>query len=169
MAKAARKAIGTKDLVAFADRGYYNGEQILKCERLGIIPLVPKSLTSNNRASGLFDKRDFKYIPSRDEFQCPAGQTAIRRFTTVEKGQTIHKYWSSACPRCPLKPKCTTSPYRRIARWEHEAVLDAMLEADALLLRRVTYQIFAEAWRINRDYFYAPNMHGIDWAEERSR
>ncbi|MFA5941790.1 MAG: IS1182 family transposase [Sinimarinibacterium sp.] len=145
MAKAARKAIGTKDLVAFADRGYYNGEQILKCERLGIVPLVPKSLTSNNRASGLFDKRDFKYIPSRDEFRCPAGQTAIRRFTTVEKGQTIHKYWSSACPRCPLKPKCTTSPYRRIARWEHEAVLDAMQERmdrtpDAFRIRRRTVE-----------------------------
>ena len=26
-------------------------------------------------------------------------------------------------------------------------------------------QIFDEAWRINRDYFYAPNMHGADWAE----
>jgi tricorn protease len=25
-------------------------------------------------------------------------------------------------------------------------------------------QIFDEAWRINRDYFYAPNMHGVDWA-----
>lgn len=24
-------------------------------------------------------------------------------------------------------------------------------------------QIFHEAWRINRDYFYDPNMHGIDW------
>ena len=24
-------------------------------------------------------------------------------------------------------------------------------------------QIFAEAWRINRDYFYAPNFHGADW------
>jgi tricorn protease len=30
-------------------------------------------------------------------------------------------------------------------------------------------QIFNEAWRINRDYFYAPNMHGINWAEEKSR
>ena len=25
-------------------------------------------------------------------------------------------------------------------------------------------QIFDEAWRINRDYFYATNMHGHDWA-----
>ena len=24
-------------------------------------------------------------------------------------------------------------------------------------------QIFNEAWRINRDYFYDPNMHGADW------
>jgi tricorn protease len=24
-------------------------------------------------------------------------------------------------------------------------------------------QILREAWRINRDYFYAPNMHGTDW------
>ena len=30
-------------------------------------------------------------------------------------------------------------------------------------------QIFDEAWRINRDFFYAPNMHGVDWAEEKSR
>ena len=25
-------------------------------------------------------------------------------------------------------------------------------------------QIFDESWRINRDFFYAPNMHGVDWA-----
>jgi tricorn protease len=30
-------------------------------------------------------------------------------------------------------------------------------------------QIFDEAWRINRDYFYAANMHGVDWAKEREK
>ncbi|MDQ3349222.1 MAG: hypothetical protein M3545_14805 [Acidobacteriota bacterium] len=30
-------------------------------------------------------------------------------------------------------------------------------------------QIFDEAWRINRDYFYAPNMHGVDWAKEKQK
>jgi tricorn protease len=30
-------------------------------------------------------------------------------------------------------------------------------------------QIFDEAWRINRDYFYAPNMHGIDWAKQKAK
>jgi tricorn protease len=30
-------------------------------------------------------------------------------------------------------------------------------------------QIFDEAWRINRDYFYAPNMHGVDWGAMKER
>jgi tricorn protease len=30
-------------------------------------------------------------------------------------------------------------------------------------------QIFDEAWRINRDYFYAPNMHGVDWAKQKEK
>jgi Transposase DDE domain len=46
--------------------------------------------------------------------------------TTVERGLTLHRYWSSACPRCPIKAQCTPSDYRRITRWEHEALLDAM-------------------------------------------
>ena len=30
-------------------------------------------------------------------------------------------------------------------------------------------QIFDEAWRVNRDFFYAPNMHGVDWAAARRK
>jgi tricorn protease len=30
-------------------------------------------------------------------------------------------------------------------------------------------QIFDEAWRINRDYFYAPNMHGVDWEANKKK
>jgi tricorn protease len=30
-------------------------------------------------------------------------------------------------------------------------------------------QIFHEAWRINRDYFYDPNMHGADWPAMREK
>jgi tricorn protease len=30
-------------------------------------------------------------------------------------------------------------------------------------------QIYDEAWRINRDYFYDPNMHGADWEALRQR
>jgi transposase len=126
IAKQTREAMGVEKLTALADRGYFKGEEILECERAGIEALVSKPQTSNNQAKGLFDKRDFRYIPADDEYQCPAGQRAIWRFTTIEHGMTLHKYWSSACPRCPIKAQCTTGEYRRVARWEHEAVLEAM-------------------------------------------
>jgi transposase len=126
MSKRARDAIGVEKPTVLADRGYFKGEEILECERSGINALVPKPQTSNNQAKGQFDKRDFRYIPADDEYQCPAGQRAIRRFATVEDGMTLYKYWSSACPRCPMKAKCTTGKYRRIARWEHEQVLETM-------------------------------------------
>jgi len=35
----------------------------------------------------------------------------------------MRRYWTDACKTCALKTKCTTGPERRVARWEHEAVL----------------------------------------------
>jgi len=145
MAEQAREATGSEALTVVADRGYFKGAQILECEQAGITPLVPKSMTSNSKADGRFDKQDFIYIAADDEYRCPAGQRAIKRFTTVEHGMTLSKYWSSACPRCPLKAQCTTSDYRRITRWEHEAVLEAMQlrldrKPEMMRLRRQTVE-----------------------------
>ena len=126
MAKLARDALGTKSLTALADRGYFSGEEIRQCQQAGMNPLVPKPLTSGGRADGRFDKRDFVYNARRNEYRCPAGERAIWRFSAVEKGLTIHRYWASACPRCPLKARCTPADYRRISRWEHENVLETM-------------------------------------------
>lgn len=145
MAEQAREATGRKDLTVVADRGYFKGEEILKCEQSGITPMVPKTLTSNNLSKGLFDKQDFVYVAADDEFRCPAGQRAIWRFTTVERGLSLHKYWSSACPRCPIKAQCTTGDYRRISRWEHEKVLESMQDRldrqpEMMRLRRQTVE-----------------------------
>jgi hypothetical protein len=126
MARSAQDATGLEKMTVLADRGYFKGEEILRCAQEGIVPLVPKPLTSNSKAEGRFDKRDFVYDAKRNEYRCPAGERAIWRFAVVEHGLTIHKYWSSACPRCAIKSRCTTGDYRRIARWEHEQVLDAM-------------------------------------------
>jgi len=145
MAKLAKAATGQRELIALADRGYYEGYEILECEEAGIAALVPKPMTSNNLAEGLFDKRDFVYDEHRDEYRCPAGQIAIHRYTAVERGKTLHKYWSSACPTCPMKPRCTTGSNRRIARWEHESVLEMVQERldgapEAARLRRQTVE-----------------------------
>lgn len=125
MAQAARDAMGKVSLQAVADRGYYNGTQIKACHDVGIAVLLPKPTTSNAKAEGRFDKADFIYIARDDEYQCPAGQRAIYRFSREENGLLMRRYWSSACPQCPMKAQCTPSDYRRISRWEHEPVLEA--------------------------------------------
>jgi hypothetical protein len=86
-----------------ADRGYYEGYEILACEQEGVATFVPKPMTSNNLADGLFDKRDFVYDHKNDEYRCPAGRIAIYRFTVEEGGKLLHKYWSSDCTKCSMK------------------------------------------------------------------
>jgi hypothetical protein len=126
MAQAAREAMGKKRLRALADRGYFSGPQIKACTDAGIAVVLPKPTTSNAKAEGRFDKADFIYIARADEYECPAGQRAIFRMVTEERGMTLRRYWSSACPKCPLKAQCTPSSYRRITRWEHEEMLEAV-------------------------------------------
>lgn len=50
---------------------------------------------------------------------------------------------------------------------------DGRIAADSIEVRidpnKEWAQIFDEAWRINRDYFYAPNMHGVDWAAQKTK
>ena len=145
MAKQARAAMGVEEITAIADRGYFKGEEILACREAGITAIVPKTMTSGAKAEGRFDKADFIYDAATNEFQCPAGQRLIWRFSGNEKGMTMSRYWSSNCPRCPIKEKCTPSDYRRVSRWEHQSVLDDMQARldhapDSMRIRRQTVE-----------------------------
>jgi len=126
MALQSREALAVKDMEAIADRGYYKGPEILTCVQAGITPSVPKTMTSNNKAKGLYDKRDFVYIEQDNEYRCPAGNRLIYHHSSIEDGMKIDCYYTSVCQSCPLKAQCTTSKERRVRRWEHEGVLDAM-------------------------------------------
>ncbi len=145
MAGEAKAAMGADALEVLADRGYFSGQEVLACEPLGVTPLVPKPLTSGAKARGRFGKQDFVYRPDEDVYRCPAGQALTRRFTALEEGMNIHIYWTSHCAGCPLKDRCTSGKERRIRRWEHEGVIDAMqarLDArpDAMRIRRATVE-----------------------------
>jgi transposase len=126
IAKDARTAIGTQELTVVTDRGYFKSEEILACHEAGITAIVPKSHTSEAKAEGRFDKADFIYDAAANEYCCPAGQRLIWRFATIEGGLKLHCYWSSHCQGCSIKSRCTPSHARRIKRWEHASVLEAM-------------------------------------------
>ena len=124
MAQKAQSVLKGQALTVLADRGYYSGEQILACELEGIATYVPKPATSNARAHGRFDRRQFIYSHVDDEYTCPAGERLPKRMATVENGKKMYRYWSSHCRACQLKSQCTPGNERRVARWEHEAVLE---------------------------------------------
>jgi transposase len=127
MSGKAKAAMGVERLEVLADRGYFSGEEIVACEAMGVTPTVPKPLTSGAKADGRFGKQDFRYIPDQDLYRCPAGEALARRMTTVENGLTLHRYWNlSSCGTCTLKAQCTPAKERRVTRWEHEAVVEAM-------------------------------------------
>lgn len=126
MAKQAREAMASDTLSVVADRGYFKGEQILACHDAGITAYVPKPMTSGAKADGRFNNDAFLYDAVKNEYICPAGEALTWRFSSVEKGLKLHRYWSSSCQGCVLKSKCTPSKQRRVRRWEHEAVLEEM-------------------------------------------
>jgi hypothetical protein len=74
-AQQTKETLQTDDLQVLADRGYFSGEEILKCEQAGVTPLVPKPLTNNSVTTGRFDQRDFHYDAKRIAIAAPLGNT----------------------------------------------------------------------------------------------
>src|SRR5919106_1337492 len=126
MAKAAKAALGVEKLDAVADRGYFSGEEILACDNAGITVTLPKPMTSGMIARGRFGKQDFRYVADEDVYICPAGERLPYRYTNEEDGLILRRYWTNACQSCPIKKTCTSGKERRITRWEHEHVLEAV-------------------------------------------
>jgi hypothetical protein len=168
LALAARDAMGSAELQAIADRGYYSGLELKACEDAGIAAYVPKTMTSSAMADGRFDKGDFIYIARDDEYQCPAGKRAIYRFTSEERKMQLRTYWSSACIGCAIKAQCTPSSYRRIRRWEHEAVMEAAQQRldrmpEAMTVRKSTVEhVFGtlKHW-MGWTHFLMRGMHNV--------
>jgi hypothetical protein len=139
VAKQAKAVLQTDTLEAVADRGYFSSPEILACHEAGITVTLPKPMTSSAKADGRFGRQDFVYIAEEDIYRCPAGERLTYRYTNEEAGKVLRRYWTTACSKCPLKSQCTTGPERRIARWEHEHLLDAVqqrLDANPQAMRQ---------------------------------
>jgi hypothetical protein len=146
MAFKTQQATGCEQITALADRGYFNGDQVLSCEGTGVMPIVPKTLTSNGTKRGLFTRQDFIYDAKHDHYTCPAGAKLTKIYRRVDHTEDFDRYRHlSACSTCPLRPRCTPTQQRIIKRWEHADVLDRMQDQldrmpDAMGVRRQTVE-----------------------------
>ena len=126
MAQLTKAVLETDRLEVVADRGYFSSEQILACQEAGITVTLPKPQTSGNRVKGRFVKQGFRYVASEDVYVCPAGEKLTYHYTNQEDGRVLRRYWTSACQTCAIKDRCTSGKERRITRWQHEHILEAV-------------------------------------------
>ena len=145
VAKETKATLEATTLDVVADRGYFSSKEILACEGAGITVTLPKPMTSNSKAEGRFGKQDFRYVAEEDVYICPAGEPLAYSFATQENGLVLHRYATNACQRCAIKRSCTTGKERRITRWEHEHLLEAVQERldanpQAMRVRRETVE-----------------------------
>jgi Transposase DDE domain len=116
--------------VPIADMGGTEGSHLPKCRS------TQKFLQLRQ---GRLGKQDFVYLPEQDAYRCPAGERLPYRYTNEEAGKTLRRYWTNACQNCSLKSQCTTGSERRMMRWEHEHLLEAVkqrLGANPLAMRQ---------------------------------
>ncbi len=126
MSKRAKAVLDTDKLDVVADRGHFDSQEILACDRVGITVTLPKPLTSTAKAQGRFRKQDFRYLADKEVYLCPAGERLTYRYTRQESGLMLRRYCTSACVGCAIKDQCTPGKERRISRWEHEQVVEAV-------------------------------------------
>ena len=129
MAIKAQETLEAEQLAVVADKGYYNGREILACDTVGITAYVAKPMTSANTAQGLYGKESFTYHAQRNCYVCPADRELTYRFSTHEKGRPIHYYRASDCKSCELRKLCTRNKANRtITRLAFEELQEKMAE-----------------------------------------
>ena len=93
-----------------------------------------------------FTGQDFIYDAEKDHYTCPAGEHLRRGLVRSDRRDDVDQYRHlTTCFICLLKPKCRPDKVKRIKRWKHEGVLDAMQARldrmpDAMGVRRQTVE-----------------------------
>ena len=126
MSKKTKATLKAEKLDVVADRGYFSSLEILACDKANITVTLPKPITSGIKAKGRYGKQDFRYVTEDDVYICPAGERLTYRYTNEENGLVLRRYWTTACQSCAIKDQCTTGKERRVTRWEHEHLLEAV-------------------------------------------
>lgn len=108
-----------------ADTGYHTRESLAAAEAANFEAFVPRPKKGVTQEKEGYHKSKFSYDAQEDAYRCPSG-ALLRPECHFEKRGLNLIYYSApaACRECPFKTQCTKSKYRRIERWEHEAILE---------------------------------------------
>ena len=131
IASKAQEALGRTDITVIADKGYYNGVEVVKCNGDGMTVLIPKKQQPGRESKGLFLRTQFIYDKERDLYVCPAGQELPKKHSVTEHGLKCNVYLDRACCKnCKLKSQCidiktektktSGTRHKKMTRWENK-------------------------------------------------
>lgn len=119
----AKEALGVTKIVAVADLGYYNCDQVKKSEENGITAHIGKPRVAV--IEGVFGKERFEYNSEKDVYVCPAGKEL--RYRATNNKERVKLYTTTECKSCEMKPICTRAKgSRQIKRHINENVMEEM-------------------------------------------
>ncbi|MDD4699979.1 MAG: IS1182 family transposase [Oscillospiraceae bacterium] len=122
MAEQAKKELSVDKIIVIADKGYYNGEDLKKCEENGITAIVSKQRFGNRTGNENFAKDKFTYEQANDVYICPMGQILTRKSGDAAKRK---QYGCVACNECSNRSSCTTNAKgRRISLTKYQEYYD---------------------------------------------
>ncbi|MDI1240018.1 MAG: IS1182 family transposase [Polaromonas sp.] len=145
MAQAASRALG-EPVIAVADAGYANGEQIANLGDEGITTFVAVKRAVNTQAGGtLYERSAFTYDTQSDSFACPVGKTLARKQLHSKDKLVIYAARPQDCGACANKAQCTTAAQRFVSRHLYEDALQANAQrmaerAEMMQLRKQTVE-----------------------------
>jgi transposase len=128
MAIKAKETLGVDEIDTTADSGYFEKEEVKKCQANNITCYIPTPAKSQNKKIGLYTDKDFHYDAENDCYICPADQVLTYRFQMEKSKKKTKVYTSDACKGCAFRSKCTRSHRhaRRIYRWLDQNIIEEM-------------------------------------------
>ena len=169
----AKKRLEVKRIIALADTGYYEGNQLKKCEENDITVYVPEpDRMKVFKKQGRFTRQSFSYDPENNIYYCPQGNKLKQHGKPQFKNNKERLRYSSKtsdCNRCPLRNKCLSekAKLRQIYRWEHEDVLERhrerMTGSDQEMVERASLVEHPfGTWKDRAGYTYHFLVRGFD-------
>lgn len=122
MAEKAKQELCVDELTVIADKGYYNGTDLKRCEENGITAIVSKQKLGSKTGYDSFTKDKFIYNQEEDVYICPIGNK-LKRVSKI--GAKRKRYRGDECKDCPHKIKCTTNKKgREVSPTEYQEYYD---------------------------------------------
>ena len=127
MSEKAKEVMGVETLTNLADKGFYDGADIVACEQAGIKCLVAKPQTPGRKKGSEFGFERFKYDSVLDCYVCPCEkQLCFSRMVKYRGGLGRVYVNYDACRVCHRRVECTEHKFRRIVRLPYADVLEGV-------------------------------------------